>query len=275
MKFYKVFAVSIGVTVAASVKYGAESAVICSMRQFTLVIILALAIQFSRAENLEWTGDLEVAKDRAKQENKFVLLYFTGSDWCPWCKKLKAEILDQPEFADFAAAKFVPVEADFPRYKPIGHLQRQANVALQKRYHVSGYPTVVILNPEGSEVHRLSYVSGGPKAFISQLGAIGKSSSKVLEAPPTSQPEPRRTPVTFTPIPPTVPIHYGALALKAISGPPTRRMVLINNASLMAGETAKVKVEDRDVVVSCKEIRDDSVLITCDGTQMELKLGKH
>jgi hypothetical protein len=42
----------------------------------------------------------------------------------------------------------------------------------------------------------------------------------------------------------------------------------------MTGETAKVSVEDRTVVVSCKEIRDDSVLITCDGKSMELKLGK-
>jgi len=245
------------------------------MRQFTLVIILVLAIQFSRAENLEWSGDFEAARERAKQENKFVFLYFTGSVWCPWCKKLKAEILDQPEFADFANARFVPVEADFPRYKPIGHLQRQANLALQKRYHVSGYPTVVILNPEGNELHRLSYVSGGPKAFISQLGAIGKSSSKIIEAPPTDKLEPRRKPVTFIPIPPAVSIHYGALALKAISGPPTRRIVLINNASLMTGETAKVKVEDHDVVVCCKEIHDNSVLITCDGAQMELKLGTH
>jgi hypothetical protein len=80
--------------------------------------------------------------------------------------------------------------------------------------------------------------------------------------------------VTFVPIPPEVPNRYGALALKSISGTKERRMVLINNASMMTGETAKVKVEDHDVVVSCKEIRDNSVLITCDGKEMELKLGK-
>jgi hypothetical protein len=51
-------------------------------------------------------------------------------------------------------------------------------------------------------------------------------------------------------------------------------MVLINYASMMTGETTKVSVEDRTVVVCCKEIRDDSVLITCDGAPMELKLGK-
>ena len=242
------------------------------MRSLILLILLTWA-QLSRADGLEWLGDLEAAKDRAKQESKFILLCFTGSDWCPACKKLKSEVFDQPEFADFARPKFVLVEADLPRYKPIGHLQLQANKALEQSFHVASVPTVVVLTPDGQEIHRFGYVPGGPAGFISQLGPIAKAQI-VRPPPPSSEPERRRKPVTFTPIPPTVPIHYGALALKAISGPKDRRMVLINNASLMTGESAKVKTEDRDVVVCCKEIRDDSVLITCDGSQMELKLGK-
>ena len=42
----------------------------------------------------------------------------------------------------------------------------------------------------------------------------------------------------------------------------------------MVGESAAVKAQDRDVIVYCKEIRDDSVLITADDKPMELKLGK-
>jgi thioredoxin-related protein len=238
-----------------------------------IVLILVAFTQLSHADGLEWLSDLEAGKDRAKQENKFILLCFSGSDWCPACQKLKSEVFDQPEFADFARPKFVLVEADLPRYRPIGHLQLQANKALEKSFHVSSVPTVVVLTPDGQEIHRLGYVPGGPAGFISQLGPIAKAQI-VRPPPPSSEPERRRKPVTFTPIPPAVPIHYGALALKAISGPKDRRMVLINNASLMTGETAKVKVEDHDVVVCCKEIRQDSVLITCDGSQMELKLGK-
>jgi len=242
------------------------------MRYLILLILLAWN-QFSRAEGVEWTGDLEAAKERAKQENKFILLCFSGSDWCPACKKLRSEVFDQPEFANFAQSRFILVEADFPRYKPIGHLQLQANKALEKNFRVSSVPTVVVLTPDGQELHRLGYVPGGPAGFISQLGPLAKA--QIVRPPPSpSEPAPRRKPVTFTPIPPAVPIHYGALALKSISGPKNRRMVLINNASMMIGETAKVKVEDHDVVVSCKEIRDDSVLITCDGKEMELQLGQ-
>jgi thioredoxin-related protein len=243
------------------------------MRSLILLILLTWT-QLLRADGVEWLGDLEAAKERAKQENKFILLCFSGSDWCPACKKLKSEVFDQSEFADFARARFLFVEADLPRYKPIGHLQLQANKALEKSFHVSSVPTVVVLTPDGQEIHRLGYVPGGPAGFISQLGPIAKA--QIVRPPPaSSEPERRRKPVTFTPVPPAVPIHYGALALKAISGTKARRMVLINNASMLAGETAKVSVEDRTVVVCCKEIRDDSVLITCDGQPMELKLGTH
>jgi thioredoxin-related protein len=242
------------------------------MRSLILLILLTWS-QLSRAEGVEWLSDLETAKEMAKQENKFILLCFSGSDWCPACKKLKSEVFDQPEFADFARARFVLVEADLPRYRPIGHLQLQANKALEKSFHVSSVPTVVVLTPDGQEIHRFGYVPGGPAGFISQLGPIAKAQI-VRPPPPAREPEPRRKPVTFTPIPPAVPNHYGALALKSISGTKDHRMVLINNASMLAGETAKVKVEDHDVVVCCKEIRDDSALITCDGKEMELTLGK-
>ena len=64
-----------------------------------------------------------------------------------------------------------------------------------------------------------------------------------------------------------------ALALKAISGAPESRMALINNQTLMVGESGKVRVRDTRVEVVCKEIREDSVLITVDGKPCELKLG--
>jgi protein disulfide-isomerase len=253
---------------------GPLSAAFWLVRILILLIMLSWASQSSWAENLEWLGDVGAAKERAKQENKFIMLYFTGSDWCPWCMRLKREVFDQPEFANFAGSKLVLVEVDFPHNKPMAHLQMVGNKALKKVYNVTGYPTVVVLNQEGREIHRLGYVSGGPAAFVAQVG-IGRNPVQTLRGPPPpSEPEPPRKPVVFTPIPPATPIHYGALALKAISGPKDRRMVLINNASLMTGESAKVSVENRTVVVCCKEIRDDSVLITCDGEPRELKLGK-
>jgi len=222
---------------------------------------------------VEWLVDAHAAQEKAKRENKYVLLDFTGSDWCGWCQKLKREVFDDPAFVSFAQANLVLVEVDFPHHKLMSREQKLANARLATDYGISGYPTIIVLDPDGKPVNRLGYVHGGPAGFISKLEAREKVHSKIIQAAEPVVPEPApRKPFIYTPPPPTTPIKYGPLALKAISGSKNRRMVLINNASMMTGETAKVRAEEKTVVVACKEIRDDSVLITADGNPMELKL---
>jgi thioredoxin-related protein len=245
-----------------------------AMRRFIVLLILGWAGLSAKGASVEWFTDAQAAQAKAKQENKFVLLDFTGSDWCGWCMKLKREVFDQPEFADFAQANLVIVEVDFPHGKQLDPAQKQANGQLARAFHITGYPTIIVLDPDGQMVGQAGYVPGGPAAFDAKLEQILKPGNKNAKAAPEIETEPPRKPVTFVPIPPAVPIRYGSLALKGISGTKNRRLVMINNANLMAGETAKVKVQDRDVVVCCKEIREDSVLITVDDKPMELKLGQ-
>jgi len=245
------------------------------MKRLILLLMLGWGGLPAQGEQLlRWFTDAQAAKEKAKQENKFVLLDFTGSDWCGWCMKLKKEVFDQPEFADFAQANLVLVEVDFPRHKNLDQAQKEANNRLAETYHITGYPTIILLDQNGQQVGEAGYMAGGPRTFDAELARILKINSKSPQAPP-SQPEPPRKPLTFAPIPPAVSNHYGSLALKGISGTKNRRMVLINNATFMVGETADVKVQDGYVVVCCKEIRDDSVLITADDKPMELKLGSH
>jgi protein disulfide-isomerase len=243
------------------------------MRAWILVFLLSWLGRSACGQSLEWLTDIQAAREKAKNEGKLVLVYFTGSDWCPWCKRLKSEALDRPEFLDFARANLVLVEADFPRYKAMPQLQHVANTELQKTYHVTHFPTLVVLNQNGNEVKRMGYVAGGAPALIAKLDRPARINNQSLQAhPAVDRPERPRKPATWTPPPPPIEIHYGPLALKAISGPKDRRIVLINNASLMTGETAKVRAEDKEVVVVCKEIREESVLITCDGKDIELTL---
>ena len=58
--------------------------------------------------------NVKLAKTQAKAENKKILLDFTGSDWCGWCKKLEAEVFSQQAWKDYAAKHLVLVELDFP-----------------------------------------------------------------------------------------------------------------------------------------------------------------
>ncbi len=230
---------------------------------------LALVVQPVFAAEVEWFTDINAAMAKAKAENKFVMLDFTGSDWCGWCMKLKAEVFDQPEFAEFANIHFVMVEVDFPHNKPQTPAQIQMNRQLAQLYHIQGFPTTILLNSAGDQVGAGGYLEGGPKAFIAtmeKIPGIKHMDSAVAEKDPPPKPP------DYTPIAPAPPINYGALALKGISGAKDKRLAIINNQTMMAGETASVKVLDRRVKVLCKEIRDDSVLVTVDGKPMELKL---
>jgi len=64
-----------------------------------------------------WLTDYEAAKAKARSDHKLVLLNFTGSDWCGYCKHMQAEIFSKPQFQDYAAKNLVLVELDFPRFK--------------------------------------------------------------------------------------------------------------------------------------------------------------
>jgi TPR repeat protein len=55
------------------------------------------------------------------------------------------------------------------------------------------------------------------------------------------------------------------LQLKGISGPANRRLAMINNESLLAGESATVKIDGQPLTINCIEIREKSVVISVKG----------
>lgn len=144
------------------------------MKKLTLAILACVAaIQLNAAEG--WMTDVPKAQAQAKTEKKLVMLDFTGSDWCGWCIRLNKEVFNTPEFTEYAKNNLVLVEVDFPSRKKLSPELKKANAALQKKYGVEGYPTIIVLNGEGKKVGQLGYMAGGPKAFIAELEKLKKS----------------------------------------------------------------------------------------------------
>jgi thioredoxin-related protein len=145
------------------------------MKKIIIALLACCAIAQVRAAELNWLTDLPKAEAQAKSENKLVIMDFTGSDWCPWCIKLDKDTLTQPEFVDYANKNLVPVLVDFPNQKPQSDDLKAANAALAKKYDVDGYPTLVVVKPDGSVVWKqVGYLDGGPKALIDALEAAEK-----------------------------------------------------------------------------------------------------
>lgn len=114
-----------------------------------------------------WSTDLEKALATAKKEKKSVLVEFTGSDWCPPCIAMRKNVFSKKEFVDKASEKFILVELDYPKGdKTVA----EKNQPLAEKYKIEGFPTVVLLNPEGKEFNRF-FASQYPKTeeFLKHL----------------------------------------------------------------------------------------------------------
>ncbi|MEO6004625.1 MAG: thioredoxin family protein [Opitutus sp.] len=136
---------------------------------FVLCALLVATVAMPAAETTKWTTDYEAALTKAKAENRHVFLFFTGSDWCSWCKRLNGEILSTPEFKSFASEKLILVEVDFPKSKPQSPAVKRQNASLAETHKIEGYPTVIVLDSSGKKVGELGYQEGGPGPFVEAL----------------------------------------------------------------------------------------------------------
>ena len=107
-----------------------------------------------QVENILKTAETDLAKAlaAAKDGDRAVLVEFTGSDWCPPCKALRANILSKPEFSEYVRSKnIVFVELDFPRQEgkvpPEVMREREAHL---RTYGITGFPTMLLLDKDGA-----------------------------------------------------------------------------------------------------------------------------
>ena len=102
-----------------------------------------------------------------------VMLDFTGSDWCGWCKLMHRQVFSQEEWKAWAATNLVLVTIDFPNDDSlVPEAYRERNLKLQEQYGVQGYPTYVLLTPAGEEFARLGASRDAtPASFIAEVKA--------------------------------------------------------------------------------------------------------
>jgi len=134
------------------------------------------------AHEVTWIQDFDAAQAVAKAQNKDMLVDFTGSDWCIWCKRLHDEVFSKPSFQAYATENFILVSLDYPNDPEIKAKvpNPERNKELASTYEIGGYPTVLLMTPDGEVFGRTGYQEGGPELYNESLAKMLKEGKAEL-----------------------------------------------------------------------------------------------
>ena len=156
----------------------------------SLMTSVMLAQESYTAEAEGWLVDVEEAYKISQETGKPILANFTGSDWCGWCKRLKASVFVHDEFKQWADENVVLLELDFPRRKQIPEKFARQNQGLQRAFNVRGFPTVWLFDLEwDGEANQFGIKAHGKTGYTKTAGEFTANIDKMLakrEADPKS-----------------------------------------------------------------------------------------
>lgn len=158
-------------------KHAVLAAVLCLAAACGIAAVPVLAAEAvppdaadHRPGGIAWhDGDIDSAFARARSERRPLFVYW-GAVWCPPCNQLKATLFKRPDFIE-RTRLFVPV-----------YLDGDARGAQQlgTRFKVRGYPTTILMRPDGSEITRLPG-EVDPQRYLDVLDAALRATHPVRE----------------------------------------------------------------------------------------------
>ena len=133
----------------------------------------------------EWADSYQSAKNRAIRQNKKILIFFSGSDWCEDGRILSRDLFHTREFQILASKKYVLYNADFPKYTRLGQEKEDRNKRLAARYGIHRFPAVVVVEPKfGSMlVKHVGMTRATPKQLLDKLTQIEKETARTYSPP--------------------------------------------------------------------------------------------
>jgi thioredoxin-related protein len=137
-----------------------------------VVFLFLLTFSFA-SDELKWFAHFDEALAAAKKEDKVLLLYFSGSDWCRPCMLLKKKVFDTKEFRHFAGENLVIAMFDFPAQdrNKLNAEQIKHNEKMAERYNPKGnFPLVVLVSAQGEKITKFAgYKNETETRYVAKL----------------------------------------------------------------------------------------------------------
>ena len=117
-----------------------------SRKRWAAVVLIAFAalvlysIYRPIHSDIVWLTDFDLARDVAREQDKPILLYFTG-DWCPPCRQMSRWTWPDDQVEQLVMSSFVPFQID------VADPYEQNPIAA--RYNVHMFPTIIVADAEG------------------------------------------------------------------------------------------------------------------------------
>ncbi|WP_350288692.1 thioredoxin family protein [uncultured Croceitalea sp.] len=117
---------------------------------FTFLFLAPSLTEKEVIASVEWQTDYNSVLKQAKKDKKNVLIYFTGSDWCPPCKMLKKDLFETDAFKELSE-EYVLLYVDIPRNKDILTAEQYSkNKSLLPKYNKKGvFPLMAVVSSNG------------------------------------------------------------------------------------------------------------------------------
>ena len=158
-------------------------------RNVLLAVGTGAILSLTTAQAAEgWLVDFEEAKAQAAKEGKSILMEFTGSDWCPPCKALTANVLSKEVFKTEMPKSFVLLKLDSPRDKSKQTPEEiEQYKVLSAKYGIQGVPTIFLADTKGRPYYETVGYSGDPAdKYVAnlkeQLGTLAKRDAAFAKA---------------------------------------------------------------------------------------------
>lgn len=140
-----------------------------------IIILFIFMGTFSYSQN--WKTNFDEAKKEAAEQNKNILLVFSGSDWCAPCIKLDNVVWKSDAFKSEAEKKWVIYKADFPKKKAnqLTPELTESNKKLAEKYNRNGsFPLVVLLDKTGKVIGMTGFKNISASEYIQIIHSFEK-----------------------------------------------------------------------------------------------------
>lgn len=145
------------------------------MNKFILILALLISYGLKAQEKTNWLVNIDEAKKQAEEKSQYILVSFSGSDWCGNCIKLGKELFETTDFKEFSNVNLTLLSLDFPAKKAnkLSAEQTAHNEALAEKYNKMGaFPLTLIIDSNGRVVGKMKYPCTSAAEYLKSIESL-------------------------------------------------------------------------------------------------------